>query len=95
MGVSAVCPGVIATPIIGHTRFRGERAEPKNVARAERAFAKRGHPPEAVAHAVLDAVRHNRSVVTPGAEARIGWHLARLLPLRWHDRMARVSLGGL
>src|SRR5205823_4874702 len=33
VGVSAVCPGVIDTPIIRRTRFRGERAAPASVAR--------------------------------------------------------------
>src|SRR3954451_10489146 len=66
VGVSAICPGVINTPIISHTRFRGEQAEPKRVARVKNMFAKRGHPPELVAKAIVRAVRENKSVVPVG-----------------------------
>ena len=44
VGVSVVCPGVIATPIIEHTRFRGTQARPDNVERLRRAFARRRPP---------------------------------------------------
>src|SRR5204863_3087336 len=74
VGVSAICPGVINTPIISHTRFRGEQAEPERVEQAKRLFSKRGHPPELVAKAVLHAVRENKSVVPVGFEARLGWY---------------------
>ena len=35
VGVSAICPGVINTPIISHTRFRGEQGAPDRVARVK------------------------------------------------------------
>lgn len=91
VGVSAVCPGVIDTPIIRHTRFKGEQARPDKVARTEKLFSKRGHPPELVAAAVLDAVRRDRPVVPVGVEARIGWYLHRLLPLRAGDALAGLG----
>jgi NAD(P)-dependent dehydrogenase (short-subunit alcohol dehydrogenase family) len=95
VGVSAVCPGVINTPIISRTRFRGERAAPGTVNRARELFSKRGHPPERVAKAILTAVRRNVSVVPVGIEAHIGWYIHRLAPSRVIDRMARTSVGGM
>jgi NAD(P)-dependent dehydrogenase (short-subunit alcohol dehydrogenase family) len=95
VGVSAVCPGIIDTPIIRHTRFRGERAQPESVARTERLFSRRGHSPDLVAGAIVDAVRRNRAVVPVGAEARVGWLLHRLLPARAADLLARASIRGL
>jgi hypothetical protein len=58
-------------------------------------FATRGHQPELVADAIVDAVRRNRPVVPVGFEAHLGWWAQRVLPLRVTDRMAMVTLGGL
>jgi NAD(P)-dependent dehydrogenase (short-subunit alcohol dehydrogenase family) len=91
VGVSAICPGVINTPIISHTRFRGEQAAPDRVARVKDLFSKRGHPPEIVAKAILAAVRDNRSVVPVGVESRVGWYISRWAPTRFTDWMARIS----
>jgi NAD(P)-dependent dehydrogenase (short-subunit alcohol dehydrogenase family) len=91
VGVSAICPGVIDTPIISHTRFRGEQAAPDRVARVKDLFAKRGHPPEIVAKAVLAAVAGDKSVVPVGVESRIGWYLSRWAPVRFTDWVARMS----
>jgi NAD(P)-dependent dehydrogenase (short-subunit alcohol dehydrogenase family) len=94
VGVSAVCPGVIDTPIIRHTRFRGERADPETVKRLRDTFARRGHPPTKVADAIVDAVRHNRAVVPVGPEAWTGWMIRGLLPTRVADRLAATTVGG-
>lgn len=93
VGVSAICPGVINTPIVKTTRYRGDRADARAVARVQQLFAKRGHPPEMVADAIVEAVERNRAVVPVGIEARVGWVLHRLLPNRLGDRMARASFG--
>ncbi|HEY1467119.1 MAG TPA: SDR family NAD(P)-dependent oxidoreductase, partial [Acidimicrobiales bacterium] len=51
VGVSAICPGVIATPIIERTRFKGDRAGADTVGKIKQTFAK-GHPPAMVADAI-------------------------------------------
>lgn len=86
VGVSAVCPGVVNTPIIDATRFVGERSATRD--RMVKVF-RRGHPPELVAREVLRAVREDRVAVFPGAEARLGWWAHRLLPMRAHQFIAR------
>lgn len=90
VSVTAVCPGVIATPIAWSTRYVGSQAAPAVRRRAERLF-RRGHPPEAVARAVVDAARGDRTLVTVGWEARLGWWLHRLLPLPAQQLAARVK----
>jgi NAD(P)-dependent dehydrogenase (short-subunit alcohol dehydrogenase family) len=95
VGVSAICPGVIATPIVSSTRFLGERSSPTVVNKGKDLFATRGHQPELVADAIVDAVRRNRPVVPVGFEAHLGWWAHRLLPLRASDRVAMATLGGL
>lgn len=94
VGVSAVCPGVIATSITSRTRFRGERASAESMARVRRLFG-RGHPPELVAGAIVEAVVRDRPVVPAGVEARVGWWLNGLLPARLADRAARTRVLGI
>lgn len=86
--VSAVCPGVIATPIISATRFVGDDRDAERTARLFR----RGHRPEKVAAAVLRALDRDRAVVPVGVEAHAGWYLARLAPVRVQERL--VALAG-
>jgi len=91
VGVSVVCPGVIATGIIERTRFLGAASDPEAVTGVRQMFARRGHPPTLVADAIVDAVEHDRPVVPVGAEARVGWALRGLVPSRVGDRLALLS----
>jgi 2-hydroxycyclohexanecarboxyl-CoA dehydrogenase len=89
VGVSVICPGVIDTPIITErTRFRGDQASARKRRRTERVF-RRGHPPEQVAAAIVDAIERDRAVVPVGWEARVGWVLHRLGPLPLQQLFAR------
>ena len=90
VGVSAICPGVINTPIIDNTRFRGRQDDPRRVAKARKLF-RRGHPPERVAQAIIGAVARNRAVVPVGFEAWAGWLVHRLLPVESGDRLGAAS----
>lgn len=91
IGVTAVCPGVIATPIVKSTRYLGARGDAHKRDRIERIF-RWGHPPEAVAQAILAAADRNPAVVPVGWEARLGWYLNRITPLAVQDRLARLDL---
>jgi 2-hydroxycyclohexanecarboxyl-CoA dehydrogenase len=90
VSVSAVCPGVINTPILEGTRFLGEMGTTQAKTRAQRAF-NRGHKPETVATAVLHAVQADKAVVPAGFEARLGWHLARITPVAVADVIGRPA----
>lgn len=90
VGVSAVCPGVINTPIIDATRFVGEHA-PGRHERARKVF-RRGHKPEQVAAAIVRAVDRNKAVVPVGVEAHLGWWLHRLAPVGLQQTIARRGL---
>ncbi|GAC1540268.1 MAG: hypothetical protein NVS3B12_27060 [Acidimicrobiales bacterium] len=79
VGVSAICPGVINTPIIDTTRFAGGD-EAARRAEAKKLFG-RGHRPETVADAIVGAIERNKTVVPVGWEAKLGWGMSRLLPL--------------
>ncbi len=90
VAVTAVCPGVIATPIATSTRYLGGQSATAVRERAEGLF-RRGHPPELVGRTIVDAARGNRAMVTVGWEARLGWWLHRLLPLSLQQMAARVK----
>ncbi|GAA2383677.1 SDR family oxidoreductase [Streptomyces glaucosporus] len=82
IGVSAVCPGVVSTPILDDTRFRGydERDRRGRIQRARQVYRIRRYPPEKVADAVLRAVVEDRALVPVNLEARAGLWLSRLAP---------------
>ncbi len=90
VSVSAVCPGIVDTPILTDTTFAGAD-DPDAVRTAMAAlYRRRGFPPERVADAIVGAAVSGRAVVPVTAEARAAWVGAHLTPglLR---RLARID----
>ncbi len=81
VGVTAVCPGVINTPIITTTRYLGTRDTDEVRAFAAEQFG-RGHPPEQVASGIIAAIEHDRPVAPVGFESWLVYAMSRLLPSR-------------
>jgi 2-hydroxycyclohexanecarboxyl-CoA dehydrogenase len=77
VGVSAICPGVINTPIAAHSRMVGSLA-----ARADRAAEalRFGHSPDLVAKAIVRAVEKNRELVPVGLESELAYRLLPFVP---------------
>jgi NAD(P)-dependent dehydrogenase (short-subunit alcohol dehydrogenase family) len=90
VGVTAICPGFINTPIVQSTRFTGGRDDPEARAKLVKGFS-RGHPPEKVATAIVNAIVANRAVVPVGFEAVIAWYAHRLAPIGLQQVLARLS----
>ncbi|MFI0449085.1 SDR family oxidoreductase [Actinomadura sp. 6N118] len=82
IGVTAVCPGLINTPITRHVQFVGMDPAVAEQLReqAVQMFERRGYPPERVAEAIMRAVQHNRAVVPVAAEAQASRVLYRFSP---------------
>lgn len=84
IGVTAVCPGVINTPITANSPFRGgnEEARRKNMMGM---YAKRGYTADQVAEKVLAAVERNKAIAPVAAEAHLLYALNRFTPglARW------------
>ncbi|MGK5498022.1 SDR family oxidoreductase [Streptomyces sp. URMC 125] len=82
IGVSAVCPGVVSTPILGDARFRGLDGDDleRRRRRALQVYRIRRFAPERVADAVLRSVVRDRAVVPVNLEAWGGLVLSRLSP---------------
>ncbi len=91
VGVSVICPGIVNTPILTRTRFRGAQADPAQVRRLAAVFRRRNYPPSRVATAILAAVEHDRAVVPVSPEAKLGWALNRILPVAVSDLLARAG----
>jgi len=87
IGVTAICPGIINTPIISATRFKGEMANQKTLETIKKLFSKYGHPPEEVAKAVIYAIKHNISLMPVGFESYLAYILDKLLPPSFYSKL--------
>jgi NAD(P)-dependent dehydrogenase (short-subunit alcohol dehydrogenase family) len=77
--VSAICPGMINTPIIGSSIMRGNTEQLH--AQITKTYANRGASPDAVANAVLTAIDKQRMIVTvPAAQVLPAVLVHRLSP---------------
>lgn len=84
--VSAVCPGVIDTPIVEHTEQRGNVGDRDRTIRMFRRF---GASPDVVAEAVVRAwLRQIPVVVVPRRHVAPGWLMMRLSPRLFGRLMA-------
>ncbi len=82
IGVSAICPGIVATNITATTRFVGQdaQAQHRSQERTTALYKRRRFGPEKVADEVLRAVRDNRAVVPVTPEAHVAWFGSRVSP---------------
>jgi NAD(P)-dependent dehydrogenase (short-subunit alcohol dehydrogenase family) len=80
IGVTAVCPGLINTPITRTSRLRGPLATEESRARSVRLYERRNYGPDRVAKRILHAVQRDRAVMPVTAEAWAMYGLARLAP---------------
>jgi len=78
IGVTAICPGMIATAIVADGRMSGDIGSRKT--KVVETFHKRGLPPAKVAEAILDAVRTNPAIRPVGTDARVIAALTRFAP---------------
>ena len=90
VGVTAVCPGFINTPIVHSARFTGGKEDPARRARLVKGFA-RARPPEKVGDAIVKAIATNRALVPVGFESVLGWYAHRLTPIAFQQFVARLS----
>ncbi len=82
IGVSAVCPGFVATGIVESTVFAGADATEsgRRRARARRLYGARNFPPSRVAEDILRAVERDLPLVPSTPEAKVALVLSRVAP---------------
>ncbi len=78
IGVSAICPGVVNTNIVGTSTVEGAAAAWQGA--AVDFYKQRNYMPSGVARAILRAVKHNVAVMPVTPEAWIMYYLKRCLP---------------
>lgn len=78
IGVTAICPGMIATSIAEDGRMSEKLTKQKTT--VVKTFSKRGADPSTVARAIVDAVRKNPAVRPVGTDAVMIATLKRLAP---------------
>ena len=78
VGVTAVCPGLINTPITRNSRLRGSTEGQRE--RMVRLYERRNYGPDRVAERILHAVQRDRAVMPVTAEAWAMWWLMRFAP---------------
>ena len=91
VGVTAVCPGVINTPIVDNTRYLGSAGSVERRQRVKKIF-RRGHKPEQVAAAIVRSVEKNRAIAPVGVEAWAALFAHRYLPVALQQVGARRGL---
>jgi NAD(P)-dependent dehydrogenase (short-subunit alcohol dehydrogenase family) len=82
IGVTAVCPGVIATNITRATRYVDRSAEQQQrlADQVTRLYARRNYTPERVAGEILKAIGEDRAVAAITPEAKLMRAVGRLTP---------------
>ena len=90
VGVTAICPGFINTPIARSARFTGGKEDPRVREKLVRGFS-RARPPERVGAAIVEAIATNRALVPVGFESVLGWYVHRLTPVALQQLFARLS----
>ena len=77
--VTAVCPGVVNTPITQTSQFRGGNCDARQ-AKMSALYAKRGYTADKAAANILKAVGRKRAVAPITPEAHVLYRLSRLTP---------------
>lgn len=80
IGVTAVCPGLIDTPITRNARLVGEMDKPEKREEMVGGYQRRGYTPERVARNILKAVERNRLVAPISPEAWALYYMKRFTP---------------
>lgn len=81
IGVTAICPGVINTPIVANTQVETREGDAKQfINRAVKIYEKRNYPPSKVAAAIVKAVENNSGVQPVSPEAWFMYYSKRLMP---------------
>jgi len=85
VGVTALCPGLIDTPITRNSRMFGVADTRATRSQLVEGYQRRGYGPERVAAGVLKAIQRNRAVAPVSPEAWLLYWLKRFAPntMRW------------
>jgi NAD(P)-dependent dehydrogenase (short-subunit alcohol dehydrogenase family) len=84
IGVSAICPGIINTPITRNAKLRGVAGAAGAREAMVAGYQRRNYGPERVAQNLLRAVQRDRVIAPITIEAWLGYYVKRLAPWAIH-----------
>ncbi|MEU8899264.1 SDR family oxidoreductase [Nocardia sp. NPDC048505] len=93
IGVSLVCPGAMATPMVERVDIAGVDREAAAVQRAIGLFVRHAVTPDAAARSLVRGVRRNRFMVFTSFDIRVGYYAQRYLPLTYNLAMRGLNWG--
>ena len=79
IGVTTICPGMIATNIVKTTRYKQRDASAARD-RAVALYKRRAYGPDKVARSIITAIKAGRGVVPVSPEAWAAWYVKRFAP---------------
>jgi NAD(P)-dependent dehydrogenase (short-subunit alcohol dehydrogenase family)/pimeloyl-ACP methyl ester carboxylesterase len=82
IGVTAICPGFVATGIANSTIYAGmtDAQQAQQRAKADKMYKRRNFSPDDVAESIFKAVQHNSAISLVGAEAWTTRLISRFAP---------------
>ncbi|MFT4299283.1 MAG: SDR family oxidoreductase [Aeromicrobium sp.] len=98
IGVTLVCPGAVATPLVGTVNIVGVDRDDPQVSKLVGHFEKHAVTPEVAAEKMLRAVEKGRHMAFTSNDIRFGWYGQRYVPFGYSvvmhvmNRMARKAL---
>lgn len=91
IGVTALCPGYVKTPIAETLQFFGRMDTPRMQKVVRQSMALGGLSPESVARRTMKAVARNKGVLVLGAEATVSQTFKRFVPELYLSAVAKVA----
>lgn len=91
IGVTAVCPGFVKTPIAETVQLFGRMNTPKTQKSIQKMFAYGNLKPDTVAAQTLKAIAKNKGFISIGRDAVGGHYLKRLAPTLFASMVAKTA----
>jgi NAD(P)-dependent dehydrogenase (short-subunit alcohol dehydrogenase family) len=91
IGVSLVCPGGVATPLVETVNIRGIDPDAPRVRALREHFARRAVSPERVAAKIVEGIERDRYLVFTSADIRVAFLAQRYFPPAYELAMRRLN----
>ena len=91
IGVSLVCPGGVATPLVDTVRIAGVDTEAPSIRKLKARFEKRAVTPETVAAKILEGIEKDRYLVFTSRDIQLGYWVQRKFAPLYELAMRRAN----
>ena len=91
IGVTLVCPGAVATPLVDSMAIVGVDKQHPTMRRMSDRFVKRAHTPEEVGEMIVRGVERGRYLVHTSRDIRLAFMLQRVFPPAYDAAMLALN----